>query len=103
MSFSKDDQLPKPTKPARIATIEASRELKRQNWWKAQEVCEICRVATWPLQPMHRHKRLWYKNQPELLSNSSQVIKACQSCHQFLESKPHITEAVFIYLRGSDA
>jgi hypothetical protein len=37
------------------------------------------------LTPAHRHKRLWYKHQPELLWQPSQVIIACQNCHQRIE------------------
>lgn len=75
--------------------------------WRAEEkglnYCElnlpdIC-TRRWPLAPAHRHKRAWYKGDVDLLSDFSQWVAACQSCHNFIEHKPMFTEELFIQLR----
>ena len=50
----------------------------------------------------HRHKRIWYYRQPELLSSLDQTILACQPCHTRLECNRELTEQVFERLRGDE-
>ena len=77
----------------RIAVIAQEKGLSR---------CEIdlhgC-TRTWPLAPAHRHKRTWYKGDVELLSNFSEWVVACQTCHDAIEHNPTLTEEVFTRLR----
>ena len=57
-------------------------------------------MRNWPLQTAHRHKRAWYKGDPEKLSDLSQWGIACQVCHERIEHDKVLTEDVFISLRG---
>ena len=54
------------------------------------------------LTPAHRHKRIYYKNRPELLWDIHQVIVACQSCHAKIEHDKELTELIFNQLRGEE-
>jgi hypothetical protein len=64
--------------------------------------CEIqlpgC-MGTFGLSFAHRHKRMWYRSQPELLSSIDQVVLSCASCHQKIEQDAKLTEEVFERLR----
>lgn len=50
----------------------------------------------------HRHKRVWYRSRPELLSDKKQWVVACQVCHGEMEYNKVLTEQVFIRLRGKE-
>jgi len=56
-------------------------------------------LIDWPLAYAHLHKRLWYKNQPELLGDFNQTILCCQNCHQKMEGNNELTKQVFAKLR----
>lgn len=49
----------------------------------------------------HKHKRDWYKPKAkqEKLHAFSEVIRACQCCHQTIEDDKELTENVFNQLR----
>jgi hypothetical protein len=47
----------------------------------------------------HRHKRVWYKGDPELLADKNQWIVACVNCHDKIEHNQELTEKVFNNLR----
>jgi hypothetical protein len=49
----------------------------------------------------HRHKRNWYLNKQELLSDFNHVILACLNCHQVIEQDKELTENKFIELRDN--
>lgn len=51
------------------------------------------------LTPAHRHKRIWYKGNPELLWDYSQVILSCLNCHNVIEYNRELTEEMFNKLR----
>lgn len=48
----------------------------------------------------HRHKRIFYRGNPQLLSSYNQTVLACIDCHQILEKSREKTEEVFSVLRG---
>ena len=52
--------------------------------------------------PAHRHKRHWYRGQPDKLSEFKQVALACIKCHQMIEQSKSLTESVFMRLRGKE-
>ncbi len=84
---------------------EANRILKAKFVKMQTTSCEIklpgC-MKTFALSFAHRHKRLWYRSQPELLSEISQVVLACAYCHDKIERDPELTERTFKRLRGSE-
>jgi hypothetical protein len=47
----------------------------------------------------HKHKRVWYYRQPELLSSFNETVIACSSCHSKLERNDKLTEETFNKLR----
>ena len=51
----------------------------------------------------HRHKRSWYYNKTELLSDFNQTILACSHCHGKIEGNRKLTEEVFQALRGYES
>lgn len=59
-------------------------------------------LISWPLQFAHRHKRSWYKGDLEKLSNTKQVIVACQSCHNKTEYNRELNDEVFNKIRGEE-
>lgn len=65
--------------------------------------CEIkldgC-LGSFTLANVHRHKRLFYKGDAERLSDTRQVVRGCQNCHDKIEHNKELTEAVFMKLRG---
>jgi 5-methylcytosine-specific restriction endonuclease McrA len=67
--------------------------------------CEMCLagcMGDFGLSFAHRHKRRYYKKCPEMLSDYSQVVLACASCHDKTEYNRELNDAVFQYLRGDD-
>jgi len=83
--------------------MEANRKLKDIFQSKGIDRCEIrlpkC-LFNWTLQFVHKHKRNWYHNTPELLSSFNEVLLGCQSCHTMLENDKDLTEKTFKRLRG---
>lgn len=61
-------------------------------------ICEIklqgC-LVNFALAPAHRHKRIWYKGNIDLLSDFNQWICACVVCHDKIENNEKLTEEVF--------
>lgn len=61
--------------------------------------CENC-AGTWWLTIAHRHKRIWYLKQPELLSDYKQIMTLCAfPCHDYLDAHPKELEELFKKLR----
>lgn len=83
--------------------LTANRKLKELFENTDKRSCEIrldgC-MGTFGLSFAHRHKRIWYRRQPELLSDYSQVVLACAYCHNRIEQDKNLTEKVFSLLRG---
>lgn len=83
----------------------ANRELKEKFGQTSIRSCEIrldkC-MGTFGLSFAHRHKRIWYRSRPELLSDMNQVVLACAYCHGVIEKDAEMTEKVFTKLRGED-
>lgn len=50
----------------------------------------------------HRHKRRWYQNNQDLLSDYQQVILACLKCHMKMEADADLTKIVFERKRGPE-
>ena len=50
----------------------------------------------------HRHKRAWYKSDPQKLSDRKQWVIACSPCHNTIEHNKDLTEKVFDNLRGNE-
>jgi RNA polymerase subunit RPABC4/transcription elongation factor Spt4 len=47
----------------------------------------------------HKHKRLWYRAQPEKLAYLTETVRACTNCHNVIEHSKELTEKVFSILR----
>ena len=82
------------------ANLLANKRLKEL--FRDIQQCEIglegC-MRTWPLQFCHRHRRLWYKGNVELLSDWKQVLCGCQNCHEKIDKDSELLEKVFKRLR----
>lgn len=59
----------------------------------------VC-LYNFAMAPAHRHKRAWYKGDPEKLADVKQWVCACVDCHDAIEHNKQLTEEVFITLRG---
>ncbi len=83
------------------ANIEANKILREK--LGHIEYCEMklegC-LGNWLLQFAHRHKRLYYKGDVEKLSDTNEVVVACQNCHQKTEFNRELNDQVFNRLRG---
>jgi len=79
--------------------IEANRVLKDLFTDKEITRCELCQspfILSWH----HRHKRMFYRSCPELLSDFNQVILVCAKDHDELERDKEYSKEVFMRLRG---
>ena len=69
------------------------------------ERCEIqspgCMV-TFGVAPAHKHKRIWYHGDTNLLARYDEWVVACQFCHDKIEISRELTEEVFRRLRPVD-
>lgn len=87
------------------ANLKANKILKQLFLDKGIDYCEIglprC-VKTWTLANVHRHKRMWYKSNLELLYDFKQVVRGCTPCHETIENDKELTEAIFLKLRGPE-
>lgn len=81
----------------------ANEKLKQQFFEAGIDECEVkIPGKCWrnnALSFAHKHKRIWYRACPELLSSMSEVILACTPCHQVLEVNEKLTLQVFKRLR----
>lgn len=50
----------------------------------------------------HRHERVDYRPYSELLSSVNQTLKACNPCHQYIDSHREEREELFLKKRGPD-
>lgn len=78
--------------------IQANKRLRKIFEEKGITSCEVrypgC-LGNQFLQFAHKHKRVWYRDKPELLSDFNEVVLACQSCHAIIERSRLLTEKVF--------
>ena len=79
----------------------SSIKIKRMFLEKGITFCELKLEGcmNWPLQIAHRHKRVYYKDKPELLYDFGEVALACQLCHSKIEGDRELTEEVFNKIR----
>jgi len=93
------------------ANMEANRRIKVIAEQDELNYCELSRLGMkefsdclgkFTLASAHRHKRAFYKGDPELLSDKSQWVKACSICHNRIEHDKKLTEIVFAMLRGPE-
>ena len=64
--------------------------------------CEVRLNGCWinnGLSFHHRHKRIWYYSQPELLGEFNQTILVCPVCHQRIENDRELNRKIFKQLR----
>jgi hypothetical protein len=81
--------------------IKANKILKAKFEELGITCCEVC-GTTWALSFAHKHRRHWYRSQPELLSDISHCLLLCVPCHQKIEGDQEATDALFARLRGSE-
>ena len=79
--------------------VNANRKLKDLFVSKGITQCEMC-GSTFALSFAHRHKRIWYREFPELLSDFNQVLLLCVPCHEKIEYNKELTSNLFERLRG---
>jgi hypothetical protein len=101
--YSKADQLGK-TKPTKTQiNVSANVKLKKLFTEKGITKCELT-GSKFALTYAHRHPRVWYYSQPELLYAFEQVLLLNQDAHQKMDDRSQTTEAekeeIFIRLRG---
>jgi hypothetical protein len=53
-------------------------------------------------EPLHRHKRDWYRGYAEKLADRKQWLAGCRRCHDIIEEDKELTEEVFMQLRGEE-
>lgn len=85
--------------------IQANRKIKEMFIDKGITFCEVKLDGCTPdyaLTFAHRHKRVWYHSKMHLLSEYTQVVCACMSCHMKIEKDKNLTELIFQKLRGDE-
>jgi hypothetical protein len=83
--------------------IAANKKIKTMFEDKGIRFCELRLKGCTPdymLTFAHRHKRVWYRSQPELLFDYKQVILCCMHCHDTIERDSDMTAALFQLCRG---
>lgn len=84
------------------ANRKARRMIAEQCADRGIQFCEIrlagCR-GTFGIAPAHKHKRIFYKGDPNLLAEYTEWVAACQACHDKIEVDRELTEQVFKRLR----
>jgi len=81
--------------------IEANQILKDLFIDKEIFTCELCHSPFF-MSYHHRHKRMFYRSCPELLSDFNQVILVCAKDHDELERDKEYSKEVFMKLRGEE-
>lgn len=95
------------------ANIASRKEIAKKAEKRGLDRCEVGPVLkkygiesgctkTWPLAPAHKHKRAFYKGDPEALADENQWVAACTNCHDTIEHDAALTEVVFEELRGNE-
>ena len=80
---------------------EANKKLKEIFTEKKIYNCELCHSPFF-CSFHHRHKRLFYRSCPELLSDFNQVVLLCAKCHDEAERDKEHTKDIFMKLRGEE-
>ena len=83
------------------ANAAANRKLKKMFMDKGITTCEFCGADNY-LGFAHRHKRVWYRQNLDLLSDFRQVLLLCQKDHDMIEYSQERTEHLFVSLRGPE-
>lgn len=81
--------------------INSNRKLKKLFEEKNIVRCEVC-GSTYMLSFAHRHKRVWYRSCPDLLSSFNQVLLLCIPCHEKIEYDTEATKELFLKKRGKE-
>lgn len=98
MTFNPD---PKPTRNVKSRTqinATARKEIARISQKYQFNICfaNLIPCVRDAHAPAHRHKRDWYKGQPdELLSDIHQWIPCCIPCHNLMEFDKELTAKIF--------
>jgi hypothetical protein len=81
--------------------IDANKIIKQRFQEEGIEHCELKLEGCmdWPLQIVHRHKRVYYRDKPELLYAREETALGCQSCHDKIEDDRELTEEIFKRIR----
>lgn len=98
MTYSKHSQLGDPKKSITDINRESNKILKELYKEKGITKCELCGSSFW-LSFAHKHKRVWYRANPELLSSFYHTLLLCIPCHQDLEFDKELTKETFENLR----
>lgn len=77
----------------------ANKKCKDQCVEKEVTRCENCGYDNL-LSFAHRHKRIWYKSQPEKLYDWNEFLLLCLRCHHDIEYSRDKTDELFNRLRG---
>lgn len=85
--------------------INANKKINKMFQNKGIDYCEVdyphdCNPM-W-LTFAHRHKRVFYRGNSELLSDYNQVIMACINVHAIMEKDAELTKEIFDQLRGEE-
>ena len=87
------------------ANIKANKIIRAYSEKHNLESCELkfkgC-LGKFTMANAHRHKRAFYKGDPELLSDPKQWVKACTPCHDRIEHNEALTKSEFSRLRGPE-
>lgn len=72
-----------------------NKEANKINYGRFAEMgvtsCEIC-GSTFACAAAHKHPREWYRSCPDLLSDFSQILFLCQSCHDRIDDRSQTTK-----------
>lgn len=103
IGYSKEQQIgSSKKKKQKDINADANKILKKIYKSKGITACELklkdCWGSKWS-SFAHKHKRIWYKNKPKLLSDFNQTILACVPCHQKIEHDKKLTNKMFKKLR----
>lgn len=88
--YLKSQQIKKKSKSRTQVNKEANKKLLQLQIDKDIRHCELC--STMAISNAHRHPRVWYRKQDNLLWSYDQVIFICIRCHQKLDDRSKTTE-----------
>lgn|SRR3990167_1572957 len=95
-----------PIKPYKPSVAWNRERLKLKVLFQEKKIiqCEIQIFGCWKDNALgfaHKYKRIWYlkKENRKLLGAFDHVLLACNHCHQKIEGKKELTEALFKRLR----
>lgn len=84
------------------ANIEARKKIALICEEENLTTCEICLpgcMGTFGVAPAHKHKRVYYNGDIDMLSDINEWVVACQYCHTIIEDDKELTKQIFDELR----